>query len=100
MNNYAPTNSQTETLHTVKPRRVCCDINQAAKINGKISLSLAHENHGYKLADNPPIFAFDGKNYRLKKPLNGLKSGREQKALYDKANVIAQQLFDSRFDRG
>ena len=65
MNNYALTNSQTETLHTVKPRRVNCDINRTAKINGKLSLSLAHENHGYKLADNPPIYHDDGRSVRL-----------------------------------
>jgi len=66
MNNYALTNSQTETLHTVKPRRVNCDINRTAKINGKISLSLAHENHGYRLADNPPIYLNDGRNVSLR----------------------------------
>lgn len=46
-------------------RHLNCDINQAAKINGKLSLSLSHENHGYRLADNPPIYANDGKNVRL-----------------------------------
>jgi hypothetical protein len=65
MNNYALTNSQTETLHTVKPRRVCCDISQADKINAKIRLSLAYENHGYRLADNPPIYLNDGRSVRL-----------------------------------
>jgi hypothetical protein len=45
---YSKVNSITETLHTVKPRRVCCDINQADKINAKIRLSLAYENHVLK----------------------------------------------------
>jgi len=65
MNNYALTNSQTETLHTVKPRRVCCDVSTEVKINAKIRRSLAYENHGYKLADNPPIYHDDGRSVRL-----------------------------------
>lgn len=55
-----------ETYQAAKYRYQSHDINEAAKVNGKISLSLAHENHGYRLADNPPIYLNDGRNVSLR----------------------------------
>ena len=55
----------TETYKKASYRFVSCDINQDAKINGKLSLSLSYELHGNKLEDNPPIYLNDGRNVRL-----------------------------------